>query len=141
MDRFLILVSPAFAAFEVAQLLVAQRYIGIEQIRGNRHPLDAAVAAPGWLGTAWLGGLIIDYFYQFALLFQPELGVKFAAALLVMVSAFGFALRRVCGLRWGLVVLTPECGARAGFFMFIFNMMVLHANDHMYGLEWLYRHY
>jgi hypothetical protein len=89
----------------------------------------------------WLGGLLLDYAYQVALLFEPELGVKFAAVLLLLVSVAGVTIRRFCGLRWGLGVLTPECGARAGFFIFIFNMMVLHGDEqhHLYGLEWLYR--
>lgn len=140
MADFLVEISPAFAAFEVAQLFTAQRYIGVAQIRRNEHPLDGP-AAPGLLATVWLGGLLLDYAYQVALLFEPELGIKFAAMLLILVSLAGFTIRRVCGLRWGLVVFTPECGARAGFFIFIFNMMVLHGNSdhHMYGLEWLYR--
>lgn len=140
MADLIVQISPVFAVFEVAQLFVAQRYIGIKQIHSHTHPLDAAVA-PGWLATGWLAGILVNYSYQLALLFQPALGVKAAAILLLMVSATGFAIRRVCGLRWGLVVMTLECGARAGFFAFVFNMMVLHSGDQMYGLSWLYRTY
>ncbi len=137
MASIIVQISPAFAVFEVAQLFLAQRYIGIKQIRSNVHPLDGA-APSGLLAVAWLVAMLVDYAYQVLLLAQPELGVKVAAALLILVSIGGFALRRVCGLRWGLVVFTPECAARAGFFMFIFNLMVLHEKNHLYGLYWLY---
>jgi hypothetical protein len=139
---FVIGLTPVFAAFEVAQLLVAQRYIGIDQIRRNVHPLDLAKVPPGWLSTGWLLGLMADYVCQASLLFVPEFGVKFAAVLLILVSVFGFAARRVCGLRWGLVLLTPECAARAGFYVFVFNMMILHsAQSHTHIPGWLYRTY
>ncbi len=141
MPNYVVMISPVFAAFEVTQLLVAQRYIGLEQIRRNAHPLEAVASPSGVLAVAWMLGLLCSYVYQVALLFQPELGVKVAAVLLLLVSATGFAIRRVCGLRWGLVVLTPECGARAGFYVFVFNMMVIHGNNHLYGLEWLYNRF
>jgi len=140
MADLMVQISPAFAGFEIAQLFVAQRYIGIEQIRRNTHPLDAAAVPPAWLSTGWLLGLFADYLYQGGLLFEPDLGVKFAAVLLILTSAVGFALRRVCGLKWGLVVMTPECAARAGFFMFVFNMMVLRSMENIPSLEWLYHH-
>jgi len=136
-------VAPVFAVFEVAQLFVAQRYIGLDQIRRNVHPLDVPAVPSVWLSTAWLAGLMADYMYQAVLLlFVPEFGVKLAAVLLILTSAVGFALRRVCGLKWGLVVLTPECAARAGFFMFVFNMMVLHNSlNHFHIPGWLYNGY
>jgi len=138
--NFMVGVAPVFAAFEVAQLFVAQRYIGIDQIRRKTHPLDAATVPPVWLSTGWIMLLLVDYAYQAGLFFVPVLGVRFAAVLLILVSSVGFALRRVCGLRWGLVVLTPECAARAGFFMFVFNMMVLHSASHHGPIpDWLYR--
>jgi len=132
--------TPVFAAFEVAQLLVAQRYIGIDQIRSNVHPLDVPKVPPGWLSAGWLAGLMADYACQASLLFVPEIGVKFAGVLLILVSVFGFAIRRVCGLRWGLVILTPECAARAGFYAFVFYMMVVHRSLHLFYIPgWLYR--
>ncbi len=138
----MVVISPLFAVFEVVQLFVAQRYIGIEQIRRNAHPLDVVAAPTPWFSGLWLVCLGLDYLYQGGLLLMPEVGIKFAAVLMLMVSAAGFALRRVCGLRWGLVVMTPECAARAGFFMFVFNMMVLHGPAHtLPGLEWLYHRY
>ncbi len=139
--RFMVLIAPLFALFEVAQLFVAQRYIGLEQIRRRVHPLDAAVVPSPWLSGGWIACVAADYVYQAGLLLVPEVGVKFAAVLMLMISAIGFALRRACGLKWGLVVMTPECAARAGFFIFVFNMMVLHEHHHLYGLEWLYNHY
>ncbi len=123
-----------FMALEVAQLIIALRFIGIEQIRRNFHPLDAPAPRPFWFSAGWVATLLIDYAFQAALLIvpisldlteHPEF-IRFAAILMILISFMGFAVRRSCGIKWGLVVLTFEGAMRAGFFFFVFNVIVLH---------------
>ena len=81
----MVVISPLFAVFEVVQLFVAQRYVGIEQIRRGAHPLDVVAAPTPWFSGLWLVCLGLDYLYQGGLLLMPEVGVKFAAVLMLMV--------------------------------------------------------
>ena len=115
--------APLFIFLEIAQLFVAHRYIGPEQIRAGRHPLDALVTPPLWLSVGWLAGLWAIYLYQFALFFVPTL-VRLASLSLILVSVTGFMLRRVCGLKWGLVIMTLEGALRVGLLGFAFQWTV-----------------
>lgn len=64
---------------------------------------------------------------RFVLLFEPPL-IRLVALLLIAVSLTGFTVRRVCGLRWGLVVLTFEGALRVGCLLAIFEIMVFRPN-------------
>jgi len=121
--------APLFALFEVAQLLMATRYIGIEQIRKGIHPLDERPRGPMLLSVLWVTGIITSYLYQIALLCNPrETGLP--ALLMIMVSLLGYALRRSLGLKWALVVLTFEGASRAGFLVYVFISVVIHPQWH-----------
>jgi len=116
--------APVFSVFEVAQLVIAHRYIGPAQIRLKRHPLDAAVIPPPfWLSLGWMAGLWADYVFQVLLVFEPINLVRIAALLMIVVSLVGFTLRRASGLKWGLVIMTLEGSLRAGFMFFAFRML------------------
>jgi len=115
--------APVFIAFEVAQLLVAHRYIGPEQIRRNAHPLDAAVPLPFAVSFFWCLGIASDYLYQGSLMLWPNSLVQVAAMLMILISVAGFMVRRACGVKWGMVVMTFEGAMRAGFLFFAFRMM------------------
>jgi len=121
--NFIASFAPFFIVFEMAQLFVAHRYIGPDQIRARQHPLDLAKLPPWWLSVGWMVCLWLSYFYQFVLLFEPGL-IRVAALLLIFVSVAGFMLRRVCGLKWGMVVMTIEGAIRVGFLVFAFRWMV-----------------
>jgi len=134
-------IALVFTVLEVAQLIVAQRFIGVEQIRRNLHPLDAAKPRPLWFSAGWVAGLLTDYAFQAALLIVPIPPaatehpdfIRFAAVLMLIISFGGFALRRSSGVKWGLVVLTIEGALRAGFFFFVFNVIVLHGGTWRYS--------
>jgi len=140
-----------FASFEIVQLILAQRYIGIEQIRRNQHPVDLAVPPSLKLSLPWLYLLMLSYLFQVSLLFLPmaEIApytvypyrIRMAAFLMIFVGLIGFSLRRVCGIRWGLVVMTFEGAMRAGFMLFVFYSMVLHWNfNWVFNLLYNLRH-
>jgi hypothetical protein len=117
--------APVFSVFEVAQLVLAHRYIGPAQIRLKLHPLDVSVTPPPfWLSLGWMAGLWADYVFQVLLFFEPNNLVRIAALLMMAVSLIGFTLRRACGLPWGLVIMTIEGSLRAGFMFFAFRMLV-----------------
>jgi hypothetical protein len=125
----LALLAPLFVLFEIAQLLVATRYIGIEQIHKGVHPLDERPRGPALLSALWVAGIFANYFYQIALLCQPrETGLP--ALLLIGVSLVGYGLRRSLGLKWALVVLTFEGALRAGFLAYVFIAVVIHPHWH-----------
>jgi len=115
--------APVFVVFEVAQLVVAHRYIGPAQIQAKLHPLDAPVTPPFWLSVGWMTGLWADYAYQ-AMLFLMLFGfVRLLALLMIVLSVAGFMTRRHCGLKWGLVVMTFEGALRIGIMLGSFILM------------------
>jgi hypothetical protein len=141
----IIYLAPVFMVFEMAQLLVAQRYIGLVQIKRGAHPLDGPPPMPWWLIACWLACLMADYAYQATLAFQPDYIyqttqvhqqglIRLAGLLMLLCGVVGFTLRRFCGLRWGLVVMTLEGSARAGFFLYVYLAGVFN-----FGFGW--RHY
>jgi len=133
-----------FMVFEVTQLVFAQRFIGIVQIRQNLHPLDAPAPISFGYCIAWVVCLLLDYAFQAGLLLAPmnhalvdrPYYIRLAGILMLIISAIGFALRRACGVKWGLVVLTMEGSSRAGFFAFVFGYIVV-----MHGIWWHYQYY
>jgi hypothetical protein len=117
--------APVFAIFEVAQLYYAHRYIGPAQIRRKLYPLDTSVAPPPyWFSIAWIVVLGADYGYQVRLFLVPFGLIRLMAFVMIVVSLIGFMVRRHCGLKWGLVVMTFEGALRVGLLLESFSFMV-----------------
>ena len=106
MTDLLINLAPVFMTFELVQVLVAERYIGLKQARAGTHPMTSAAPLPKPLLAFWLGGIGLTGLYMIALLFESRTG--FQGLMMLGVTGLGFAIRRTIGLRWGLVVLTVE---------------------------------
>ena len=106
----LFLLIPVFLAFELWQLVVAERYVGIKQIQRGTDPRELGLGE----GTAagWTLLLVIYWMWMALMLIQP-LG-RAQVALMIAVSFGGFMVRRGCGLKWLLVVLTFEGAIRIG---------------------------
>jgi hypothetical protein len=106
----LVLLAPLFLAFEVWQLVISERYLGIKQI--------ARAADPRTLGLrevtafCWSASLMAYWLWMLAMLLPP-FGRAYAACL-VAVSLLGFSLRRNCSIKWVLVILTLEGSVRIG---------------------------
>ena len=110
------LLAPLFLALEVWQLVLSERYMGVKQIRVNADP--RALPMAGWMSALWAGGLLVYYSWMFTLLLHPV--GRAQGAVLLAITAVGYALRSTCGLKWVLVVLTFEGSIRIGMLISLF---------------------
>ena len=104
------LLAPLFLVFEVWQLVVSERYMGIKQIKVNADP--RALPMADWMAAAWAGSLLVYGVWMFSLLLHPV--GRAQGVVLIAITALGYALRSSCGLKWVLVVLTFEGSIRVG---------------------------
>ena len=114
----LVLLAPLLFAFEVWQLVISERYLGIKQIE---HDIDPRTLGPGE-GTSflWSTGILLSWAWMTAMLFESMGRVQ--AVCMLVVSGIGFALRRNCGLKRVLVILTIEGAIRVGMLMSLIGM-------------------
>jgi hypothetical protein len=110
------LLAPLFFAFEIWQLVVSERYMGIKQIRVNADPRELPMA--GWMAATWASGLLLYLAWMFTLLLHPV--GRAQGLVLLAVSAIGYALRSASGLKWVLVILTFEGSIRIGMLVSLF---------------------
>lgn len=115
MTSLLVILAPVFIVLELAQLLVAERFIGVRQIRANRHPLDEYPEGKPWITAAWLAYFVAVWCYLFALALNPLTSIQ--GVVLLLVGILGFAFRRIAGLKWALVVMTIEGAIRMGLWV------------------------
>ena len=114
----LLLLAPFWILFEFWQLVVAERYLGIKQIEQDTDPrtLDLSERRAAF----WSIGLLLEGAWMLALLFE-RFGRAQALCMLV-VTLLGYTLRRSCGLKWVLVILTFEGAIRIGMLFSICGM-------------------
>ncbi|MGA3007587.1 MAG: hypothetical protein ABSE59_06820 [Opitutaceae bacterium] len=106
----LILLAPIFMLFEIWQLVISERYLGIKQIA--RHADPRALGLREITAFFWSAGLMFYWLWMLALLLT-----RFSRALaisLIVITLLGYSLRRNCGLKWVLVILTFEGALRIG---------------------------
>lgn len=114
----LAVLAPLFLLFELGQLFLGERYLGIKQIRVNADPRELPMSR--WLARAWAGGLLVYFLWMVLLLLHPV--GRAQGVILLAITAAGYALRSTCGLKWVLVVLTFEGSMRIGIlFWFSFT--------------------
>ena len=112
------LLAPVFLAFEIWQLVVSERFMGIKQIRVNADPRELSMA--NWMAATWAGGLLIYTLWMITLLLH-SVG-RAQGIVLLAVTALGYAVRTTCGLQWVLVVLTFEGSIRVGMLISLLGM-------------------
>jgi len=112
----LALLAPLFLLFEVWQLVLSERYMGIKQIKVNADP--RALPMADWMAAAWAGSLVAYGLWMFTLLLHPV--GRAQGAVLLGTTALGYALRSACGIKWVLVVLTFEGSIRIGMLVSLF---------------------
>jgi len=110
------LLAPIFLLFELWQLFLSERYVGIKQIRVNADPREQPMAT--WMAATWAGGLLVYFVWMVTLLFHP-LG-RAQGVVLLATTALGYSVRSTCGLKWVLVVLTFEGSIRVGMLLSLF---------------------
>lgn len=111
--------APLFLLFEVWQLVISERYLGIKQI--------ARAADPRTLGLAevtaflWAMAIFVYWVWMLALIFTHVGRVHGIA--LFLVSMIGYTIRRGAPLKWVLVILTLEGAIRVGLLFSLCGML------------------
>ena len=112
------LLAPVFLLFEIWQLVMCERYLGIKQIKVNADPRELPMA--GWMAATWAGGILVYVSWMTTLLLHPV--GRAQGIVLLVVTALGYAVRTTCGLQWVLVVLTFEGSIRIGMLISLLGM-------------------
>lgn len=113
----LVFLAPVFIAFEVVQLVAAEKLLGVKKIRAG---IDPRQTAPGEIASAlWAFAILAQGLWTLALLSNSATRVHAACILLVWLT--GFTLRGNCTLRWVLVILTVEGALRLGLMTAMFG--------------------
>lgn len=112
------LLAPVFLVFEIWQLVVSERYLGIKQIKVNADPRELPMA--DWMAATWAGGILIYLLWMTTLLLHPV--GRAQGIVLLVVTGLGYAVRTTCGLQWVLVVLTFEGSIRVGMLISLLGM-------------------
>jgi hypothetical protein len=106
----LALLAPAWLLFEIWQLVISERYLGVKVIQQNTDPRQTGPREV--VAFFWSTGLILYWLWMVMMLYQG-IGRAQVVALLA-VSLLGFSARRGCALKWVLVILTLEGAVRIG---------------------------
>jgi len=114
----LLLFAPLFLAFEVWQLVISERYLGIKQIARNGDPRNLGLGEI--TAFLWTAVLFCYVLWMVALLSLPI--SRLHALGLLAVLGLGFTLRRNFGLKWTLVILTFEGAVRVGLLVSLLAM-------------------
>jgi hypothetical protein len=114
--------APLFLLFEVWQLVLSERYLGIKQIaRGTDPRLLGLSEITAFFWTV----AIVGYWIWMALLVFTPTGRVHGIALLA-VTVTGFLVRRGAPHRWVLVVLTLEGAVRVGLLFALCGILWWH---------------
>lgn len=114
----LILFAPLFLIFEVWQLVLSERYLGIKQIARGADPRSLGLGEV----TAFIWSmLLIGYWLWMMVLLAIPIGRIHGMSLLI-VTMIGYSLRRGNALKWVLVILTFEGAIRVGLLLSLCGM-------------------
>lgn len=102
--------APLWLSFEIVQLVLAERLLGIKQINSGQDPRHDQ---PGIVVSyLWSFALILYGLWMLALLITPA--ARPQALGLIAITSIGYMLRRNAKLKWILVLLTFEGSLRVG---------------------------
>lgn len=115
----LVFLAPLFLIFEGWQLVVAERHLGVKRIAKGDDPRELGPTEP--VAAFWTLAIVAYAIWTLAMLAtgfaRPQLLCLVAAALI------GYALRRNCGLKWVLVILTVEGAIRIGMLVSLMGVV------------------
>lgn len=109
----LALLAPLFFAFELWQLVIGERYLGLRRIRALADPRTLPMSDRR--AAFWAGGLLVYFVWMATLLLHPT--GRAQGVVLLATSVLGYALRSSTGLKWTLVILTFEGSIRIGMLL------------------------
>lgn len=115
----LLLLAPLWMVFELWQLVVAERYLGIKRIEVNQDPRKLPLGS--WKAAVWSLGILFEWLWMATVVF--ERAARAPALCMLVVSVLGYAFRRVTGLKWTLVILTFEGALRMGMLLSICGIL------------------
>jgi len=102
------LIAPLFLVFELWQLVMSERYVGIKQIARGANPREMGPSEA--VACLWSLSIVAYGLWMASLLVTP--GARIYGLILMAVTAIGYSFRRNCGLKWVLVILTFEGAVR-----------------------------
>lgn len=114
----LVLLAPLFLIFEVWQLVLSERYLGIKQIARGADPRLLGLRE----STAFVWSVLLIAYWIWMLLLLLVSFARVHAASMLMISMMGFSLRRGARFKWVLVILTFEGAVRIGLLLAICAM-------------------
>lgn len=117
--NFLPYLAPLFLIFEVWQLFIAERYLGIKQIARGADP--RALGLSEITAFIWTAAIVL-YWGWMILLSVGSLG-RVHGIVLFLVSGLGYLSRRGAPLKWVLVILTLEGAIRIGLLFALCGML------------------
>lgn len=106
----ILLLAPIFLLFEVWQLVLSERYLGIKQIARGADPRTLGLRE---LTAFFWSATILLYWAWMLLLLTLRFG-RIHGLGFIAVTAIGYLLRRGTALKWVLVILTFEGAIRVG---------------------------
>ena len=106
--NFILILTPFFFVFEVWQLVISERYLGVKQIARGADPRKLGLGEA--TACLWTVTLFVYWAWMILLLFFTH--ARPAAGGLALLSLIGFSLRRGNPLKWTLVILTFEGALR-----------------------------
>lgn len=111
--------APFFIFFEGWQLVIGERLLGVKQIARAGDPRDRGPSEP--VAAFWTMALLAYGLWSLAML---ATGFARAQVLcLIAATLIGFSLRRNCGLKWVLVILTIEGAIRIGMLVSLMGVV------------------
>ena len=111
--------APLFLIFEVWQLVISERYLGIKQIARGADPRTLGLGE--FTAFCWSASIFAYWAWMLLLVFT-HVGRVHGIALL-LISLIGFTIRRGSPLKWVLVVLTLEGAVRVGLLFSLCGML------------------
>jgi hypothetical protein len=114
----LLWLAPVFLVFEIWQLVMAERLVGVKQIERGQDP---RTLGPGErTALFWVWGIVAQWIWMVAMI--PSRFSWAQAGCMLGVSVLGLSARRQLGLRWCLVVMTLEGAIRIGMMISLLGL-------------------
>ncbi len=107
--------APGFLLFELGQLVVAERYLGIARIEQALDPRSLPLGRS--VALVWSAGVLASWAWMLLMLLDPF--GRAPAACMLFVTGMGFLLRRSAPMKWILVILTFEGACRVGMLLYV----------------------
>ena len=111
------LLAPIFLVFEIWQLVMSERYLGIKLIARGGDPRQMGPSEP--VAFLWTSAIVLYGVWTLALMLNPINRIE--ALGIIATTAVAYPVRRNCGLKWILIVLTFEGAVRI---VFVFSLVI-----------------